>query len=141
MARHPSGWTATEVDLDEVDDVAALTDLLRELDESADLTLLLLEEDDVYVGVVRVDGGDDPRVFVSDTRAGDESRIAEMLLEEAGRPVPPPLAVDDEIADEPDIAVVRDDDAPATTTCWPTWARQPPRCSRCARTRGCCRPT
>lgn len=111
LARRPVGWRAVELDLDEVDDVITLSDMMRDLDDAADLTLLLLEEDDVYVGVVRVDGVDDPRVFVSDTRAGDESRLAEMLLEEAGRPAPVPLVVDDEIADEPDVAIVRDDDA------------------------------
>lgn len=115
MARRSSGWLATELDLDEVDDVTALSDALREVDESAELTLLLLEEDDLYVAVVRVDSGEDPRIFVSDIRAGDESRIAEMLLEEAGLPVPVPLSVDDEIAEEPDVAVVRDDDAVAGT--------------------------
>ena len=120
LARRPTGWTATEFDLDEVSDVAELSELLRDLDEAADLTLLLLEEDDVYVAVIRVDGGDEARVFVSDTRAGDESRIAEMLLEEAGRPVPALLTVDDDIEpdetadDDPDVAVVVDDSVGTT---------------------------
>ena len=119
-ARQRSGWIAAELDLDEVNDVAALGDLMREVDDAADLTLLLLEEDDLYVAVVRVDEiGDDPRVFVSDTRAGDESRLAELLLEETGGPVTAPASVDDEvdaaIAEEPDAAIVRDDDAVEST--------------------------
>lgn len=114
LARRPSGWSATELDLDEVEDFAELTDVLRDLDDKADNTLLFLEEDDVYVAIVRVDGADDPRVFVSDVRAGEESRIATMLLEEVGTPEPAPLLVDEEILDEVD-GVVEDDDSVEST--------------------------
>ncbi len=109
LARKPSGWTAAELDLEGVDDVLGLTDLMREVEEQAELTLLFLEEDDVYVAIVRIDSGEDPRIFVSDTRAGDESRVAEMLLEEVGRPIPVPFSVDDEITEEA-TAVDKDDD-------------------------------
>lgn len=112
LARTPSGWSATELDLDEVDDFADLTDMLRDLDDEADRTLLFLEEDDVYVAVVRVDGADDARVFVSDIRAGEESRIAAMLLEEAGTPEPVPFVVDEDILDAAEAA---DDDAVEST--------------------------
>lgn len=115
LARKPSGWTAAELDLDGVDDVPGLADLMREVEEQAEVTLLFLEEDDVYVAIVRLDSGEDPRIFVSDTRAGDESRIAEMLLEEVGRPVPVPLLVDDEIAEEPAAVDKEDDDAAEST--------------------------
>ncbi|MEP6852778.1 MAG: tRNA adenosine deaminase-associated protein [bacterium] len=112
LARRPSGWTAAELDLDGVDDVLSLTDLMREVEERAEVTLLFLEEDDLYVAIVRIDNGEDPRIFVSDVRAGDESKVAEMLLEEVGRPVPVPFSVDDDdiaAADvEPDAV---DDDA------------------------------
>lgn len=114
LARTPSGWTATELDLDEVGDFPVLADILRELEDGAETTLLLLEEDDVYVAVVRVDGIDDPRVFVSDTRAGEESRIAALLLEEAGRPEPVPFLVDDEIGDEVDVVIEEDEPAEST---------------------------
>lgn len=114
LARASSGWTATEVDLDEVGDFAELIDMLRDLDDEAERTLLFLEEDDVYVAIVRVDGdGEDPRVFVSDIRAGEESRIAAMLLEEAGRPEPVPF-VEEEILD--DAEEVADDDDRAEST-------------------------
>jgi putative tRNA adenosine deaminase-associated protein len=116
LARARSGWTAAELDLDGVDDVLGLADLMREVDEQAQVTLLFLEEDDVYVAIVRMDSGEDPRIFVSDMRAGDESRIAEMLLEEVGRPLPVPFSVDDEIADMPDAVVEKDDDDSAEST-------------------------
>lgn len=114
LARTPSGWRATELDLDEVEDFADLTDMLRDLDEDADQTLLFLEEDDVYVAIVRVDGAEDARVFVSDIRAGEESRIAVMLLEEAGTPEPVPFLVDDEL-DSADAASDDDDDSAEST--------------------------
>lgn len=113
LARCPSGWSATELDLDEVEDFADLSDILRDLDDDANKTLLFLEEDDVYVAIVRVDGADDARVFVSDIRAGEESRIAAMLLEEAGTPEPVPFVVDEDALD--DTAAAADDDAVEST--------------------------
>ncbi|MGB9378547.1 MAG: tRNA adenosine deaminase-associated protein [Mycobacteriales bacterium] len=101
LGRRASGWSATEVDLDEVETFADLSDMLRDLDEKADSTVLFLEEDDVYVAIVRVDGTDDPRVFVSDVRAADESRLATLLLDEVGTPEPVPFVVDDDL-DESD---------------------------------------
>ncbi len=114
LARTPSDWTATELDLDDVDDFSVLADTLRELQDGAETTLLLLEEDDMYVAVVRVDGTDDPRVFVSDSRAGEESRIVALLLEEAGTPEPAPYLIDDEILDGVDT--VTEEDEPAEST-------------------------
>jgi putative tRNA adenosine deaminase-associated protein len=88
VARTGEGWTGEELDLDEVEDLEALTELLRDLSgDGAGPALLLLEEDDEYVAVVRVDGGtgslDEPRVFLSDRRAVQNSDVAAMLWEEA----------------------------------------------------------
>ena len=88
LARTETGWSGEEIDLDEVTDLEALTDLLRDLTGDGEgPALLLLEEDDEYVGVVRVDGGtgslDEPRVFLSDRRAVQNSDVAAMLWEEA----------------------------------------------------------
>jgi len=88
LARAAEGWTGEEIDLDEVEDLEALTELLRDLTgDSPGPALLLLEEDDEYVAVVRVDGGtaglDEPRVFLSDRRAVQNSDVAAMLWEEA----------------------------------------------------------
>lgn len=88
LARTGEGWTGVEVDLDEVEDIEALIDLLRDLTgDSPGPALLLLEEDDEYVAIVRVDGGAsglaEPRVFLSDRRAVQGSDVAAMLWEEA----------------------------------------------------------
>lgn len=86
LSRDESGWSATEVDLDDVEDLEALAELLRERLEGDGTVLLVLEEDDEYVALVRVDGGpgslEEPRVFLSDARAVDTSEIAGLLWED-----------------------------------------------------------
>jgi len=89
LARTTEGWTGRELDLHDVEDLESLAEELRDLAEeeggSSGPALLLLEEDDEYVGVVRVDAGalDEPRVFLSDRRAVQNSDVAAMLWEEA----------------------------------------------------------
>ncbi len=88
LARTPGGWTGEELDLDDVDDLEALAEVLRDLaGDGEGPALLMLEEDDEYVAVVRVDGGSgslsEPRVFLSDRRAVQSSDVAAMLWEEA----------------------------------------------------------
>lgn len=96
LARTSGGWSGSEVDLDQVEDLDSLADLVRELvDDDEGTGLVLLEEDDEYVAVVRVDGGpgslEEPRVFLSDRRAVQASTVAAMLWEE-----PPPAQGDDD---------------------------------------------
>ena len=88
LARTAGGWTGTEFDLGEIEDLEALADALRDLSgDEPGPALLLFEEDDEYVAIVRVDGGtgslDEPRVFLSDRRAVQGSDVAAMLWEEA----------------------------------------------------------
>lgn len=87
LARTEAGWTGEELDLDEIADLEALTDVLRDLTGDGEGPgLLLLEEDDEYVAIVRADGGSsslsEPRVFLSDQRAVQQSDVAAMLWEE-----------------------------------------------------------
>ena len=108
LARTDDGWVGEELELDDVADLDALADVLRDLaDDSKGPSLLLFEEDDEYLAVVRVDGGarglDDPRVFLSDRRAVLGSDVAAMLWpegsddgagddeEDSGRPVVEPV--------------------------------------------------
>lgn len=87
LARHDDGWDANDIDLDAIDDLGDLADAMR---DSSSLTdgdatwLLFLEREDAWFAVVRVDGEDDPRVFISDNEAIEHSAYAEMLLEAAG---------------------------------------------------------
>lgn len=99
FARTASGWAGEELDLDGAEDIGEVAERMREVDESSDLMLLFVEEDDEYLAVVRLDDGEDPRVFVSDTRAGTTSRLGEMLLAETE---PPDLSIyaEDEATEE-----------------------------------------
>ena len=99
LARTEAGWTGEELDLDDVEDLEALADVLRDLSgDGGGPGLLMLEEDDEYVAIVRVDGGagglDEPRVFLSDRRAVQQSDVAAMLWEEA------PTSSDEDDEDE-----------------------------------------
>ncbi len=87
LARTEAGWIGEELDLDDVSDVEALADVLRDLTgDGAGPGLLLLEQDDEYVAVVRADGGigslQEPRVFLSDVRAVQQSGVAALLWEQ-----------------------------------------------------------
>ncbi len=89
LVRQGGDWTAQEIDLDEVEDLEALADLLRDLTgDGPGPAVLLLEADDEYVGLVRVDGGAgsllEPRVFLSDRRAVDSNDIAALLWDAEG---------------------------------------------------------
>lgn len=91
IARTEAGWTGEELDLDDLDDLEALTDVLRDLTgDGPGPGLLLLEEDDEYVAIVRADGGStslsEPRVFLSDQRAVQQSDVAAMLWEVSTAP-------------------------------------------------------
>jgi putative tRNA adenosine deaminase-associated protein len=91
LARTEAGWTGEELDLGDVVDLEALTDVLRDLTgDGPGPALLLLEEDDEYVAVVRADGGSsslsEPRVFLSDQRAVLQSDVAAMLWEQSSEP-------------------------------------------------------
>ena len=93
VVKTEDGWTGSEVDVDELEDLEALTDHLRDLTgDGPGPALLLFEEDDEYVALVRVDGGagglSEPRVFLSDRRAVQNSDVAAMLWEAAEAPAP-----------------------------------------------------
>lgn len=81
LARKGHRWTGQEIDLGEVEDLDGFADALRDL--GGGTALGFVEENDEYLGIVRVDGDDDPRVFVSDRRVIDTSDLANRLFEDA----------------------------------------------------------
>ncbi len=99
-ARRPKGWAARELDLGSVLDIEDLTERLRDLDSDADLALLFVEVDDEYLAILRLDDGEDLRVFGSDAAFAEESRLGTLLLGDIERPSAT-LDVDDDFeADE-----------------------------------------
>ncbi|AXK36414.1 hypothetical protein DVA86_31345 [Streptomyces armeniacus] len=80
LARTEDGWEASDTELDDVETLADLADLAREAASDDETVLVCIEQDGTWFGVVRVDGEDDPRVFVSDAAAAMRSSYGEILL-------------------------------------------------------------
>jgi putative tRNA adenosine deaminase-associated protein len=97
VVRSSGAWSARDLDLDEVEDLEELVDTMRDLDGDGP-ALLLLEADDEWLGVVRVDGDADPRVFLSDRRAVEVSEVAALLWEVEPQP---PVEEDEEEGPRP----------------------------------------
>ncbi|PZT69134.1 hypothetical protein DN402_18280 [Streptomyces sp. SW4] len=80
LARTEDGWEASDTELDDVETLSDLADLAREASPDEDTVLVLIEQEDGWFGVVRVDGEDDPRIYVSDAAAAARSSYGEILL-------------------------------------------------------------
>lgn len=106
VARGKNGWTASELDLSGLADIDEVVDALRDAEPDAELALLFVESDDEYLSVLRLDEGEDLRVFGSDSAFAEESRIGSVLLGEVETPA---VEVDDLAAPDDDD----EDDRPA----------------------------
>jgi putative tRNA adenosine deaminase-associated protein len=86
FAHTDAGWIGAEVDLGEVAGLDDVADIMREaaVETSGDTVLLLVEHEDEWFAVVRLDDGEDPRVFLSDSRARLFSELAAILHEQIG---------------------------------------------------------
>lgn len=93
LARESGSWVAHDLDLDAMGDLPELADALRLVVGGDDPVLLVIEREDAWWALVRVDGPEDPRVFVSDLIGMRASAYAELL------------------------EVAPDDDDPAPATC------------------------
>lgn len=78
--RGSDGWSAAEVDLGGVADIEEVADRLRDVDTEAPVSLLFVESDDAYLVILRLDDGEDLRVFGSDGAFAEESRLGALLL-------------------------------------------------------------
>ncbi|MFE1954839.1 MULTISPECIES: tRNA adenosine deaminase-associated protein [Streptomyces] len=100
LARTEDGWEASDTELDDVETLSDLSDLAREAAAEAgaedDTVLVFIEQEDAWFGVVRVDGEEDPRIYISDAAAAARSSYGEILLtdELLGKD---PDAVEDEL--------------------------------------------
>lgn len=121
VARGKNGWTASELTLTGAADLEEVVDRLRDAEPDAELSLLFVEADDQYLVILRLDEGEDLRVFGSDSAFADESRLGALLLADIETPalelddlaVPAPAADDDEDdrpAADPDADPVGDVD-------------------------------
>lgn len=80
LARTEDGWKASDTELDDVETLSDLTDLAREASVDEDTVLVFIEQEDAWFGVIRVDGEEDPRIYVSQAAAAARSSYGEILL-------------------------------------------------------------
>ncbi|HEY7177302.1 MAG TPA: tRNA adenosine deaminase-associated protein [Micromonosporaceae bacterium] len=100
VVRGPKGWSSAEVDLTGAADIEEVADRLRDVDNDAEVSVMFVESDDVYLVILRLDEGEDLRVFGSDKAFGQESRLGALLLGDIEEPV---LEIEDVTAeDEPE---------------------------------------
>jgi putative tRNA adenosine deaminase-associated protein len=79
LARDGRAWMFHDLDVDSQSSLTEVTADLRGVAEDDQPVLLLVEREDAWWAVVRVDGDDDPRVFVSDLAGAVASPYAELL--------------------------------------------------------------
>ncbi|MEV8343079.1 tRNA adenosine deaminase-associated protein [Streptomyces niveus] len=82
LARTEDGWEASDTELDDVETLSDLTDLAREASVDEDTVLLFIEQEDAWFGVLRVEGEEDPRIYVSDAAMAARSSYGEILTDE-----------------------------------------------------------
>ncbi|MEU7565810.1 tRNA adenosine deaminase-associated protein [Streptomyces fradiae] len=76
------GWVASDTELDDVETLADLIGLARDASPDDDPVLVFIEQEDAWFGIIRVEGEDDPRIFVSDGAAAARSSYGEILTKE-----------------------------------------------------------
>lgn len=94
VVRGKPGWSASELDLSGVADVDEVADLLRDAEPDASVSLLFVEAVDAYLVVMRLDEGEDLRIFGSDSAFAEESRLGKLLLSDVESPA---LEIDEEV--------------------------------------------
>lgn len=100
LAREGRKWFVHDADVESMADLAEVTDALRAAASDDDPVLLLVEREDAWWGVVRVDGEEDPRVFVSSAAGAAASPFADVLV----------VATDEEDEDEEPVGCAGDFD-------------------------------
>jgi putative tRNA adenosine deaminase-associated protein len=111
LARTEDGWDVSETELDNVETLADLAELAREHSEDEETVLVFIEQEDAWFAVVRIDGEEDPRIFVSDGAAAARSAYGEIVLtdELVGRPP------GDELDDLDSLVAELDDEVTGTS--------------------------
>lgn len=95
VVRGKDGWTATELDLGGAADIEEVADRLRDVDPHAEVSVLFVEAEDAHLVIMRLDQGEDLRVFGSDSAFAEESRLGAMLLDDIELPT---MEIEDAIA-------------------------------------------
>ena len=87
LARDGDKWFPRNVDVDALESLDDFADALRAREVGdAEPVLAFIEREDSWWAVVRVDGDEDPRVFVSDVAASTYSELLEIEVDEDAGP-------------------------------------------------------
>ncbi|WP_426368786.1 hypothetical protein [Streptomyces sp. E-08] len=81
LARTEDGWEASDTELDDVETLSDLAELAREASDD-DTVIVFIEQEDAWFGIVRIEGEEDPRIYVSDGAAAARSSYGEILTRE-----------------------------------------------------------
>src|SRR3954454_12957579 len=100
IARSGATWRARDVEVDDASTLEELTDALRSVSVGDQPVLAVIEHEDEWFAIVRVDGDEEPRLFVSDLGAAGLSPYGPLLA--------PPADIDS--ADEVDAPEEEDAD-------------------------------
>lgn len=111
VVRDEGEWSAAEVNLRGASDIEDVADRLRDVEPDADLSLLFVEADDAYLVILRLDEGEDLRIFGSDSAYAEESRLGALLVGDLKTSVtgleeseePRPSAAGDEESEQPAV--------------------------------------
>ncbi|WP_346537679.1 tRNA adenosine deaminase-associated protein [Micromonospora sp. DPT] len=111
VVRAEGEWSAAEVNLRGASDIDDVADRLRDVEPDADLSLLFVEADDAYLVILRLDEGEDLRIFGSDSAYAEESRLGALLVGDLKTSVtgleeseePRPSAAGDEESEQPAV--------------------------------------
>lgn len=99
FAQTPEGWVGTEAVLAEADHVDDVADLMREaaVESYGDPVVLLIEQDDDWFAVVRLDGEEEPRAYVSTVREDKLGSLFQQLVGDVpdGDPAGDPALLED----------------------------------------------
>ena len=104
------GWRARDVDVEDAGSLDDLAGILRAAAYRDGPVLAVIEREDEWFALVRVDGDEDPRVFVSDLGAATRSPFGDLLAEAVDADVPAPAGRSDEEDDEAGPSVDPDPD-------------------------------
>jgi putative tRNA adenosine deaminase-associated protein len=79
LARSETSWRVRDVEVDDAQSLDDLADALRGVAVGNLPVLAVVEHEDEWFALVRIDGEDEPRLFVSDLGAASRSAYAEIL--------------------------------------------------------------
>lgn len=79
IASDGAGWRTRDVDVEDAASLDDLADTLRAVGRGNQPVLAVIEHEDEWFALVRVDGDEEPRVFVSDLPAASRGAFAELL--------------------------------------------------------------